>query len=81
MYQSWLRDKEEKHEEYKNYLVFLGAFHNQEMAQKIIKNDNPDYVSNEDDFEKATETVVKIDELIDKSKNVRRRRRNITNEE
>jgi hypothetical protein len=59
MYQSWLQDQEEMHKTYKDYALFLGAFFNSEMAQNIWKQESPDFSSSDDDFNQATQNMVK----------------------
>ena len=75
MYNSWLEDLQEKHKTYKDYALFLGAFSNWEMANKISKKDNPDFQSSDEEFEAAFDRVVKSNEGSEKEKTIHRRRR------
>lgn len=83
MYQSWLQDQEDQNKLYKDFAVFLGSFTNWEMAQKLSKED--DIASSDEDFEKSTENVKKISEIIEQRKaqskdtNLHRRRRKVVN--
>lgn len=60
MYQSWLRDLEEKHDMYKDYATYLGSFSNLEMAQKIVGGKKIE--TNDADFEESWKNVLKEDE-------------------
>lgn len=74
MYYSWLQDKEELHKTYKDYALFIGSFSNWEMANNIHNKENPKYQSSDEDFDRATEMVVKeIEEEESKSQNRHRR--------
>lgn len=63
MYQSWLQDQEELHKTYKNFALFLGSFFNWEMANRISKQDNPDYETSDEEFEESFEKVRQFSEL------------------
>lgn len=74
MYYNWLQDKEELHKTYKDYALFIGSFSNWEMANNIHNKENPKYQSSDEDFDRATEMVVKeIEEEESKSQNRHRR--------
>jgi len=75
MYQSWLQDKEEEYDKFKNFSIFIGSFSNPQMAQSIAKRDKPDYESDEKDVEKSVENIQKIDEFLEKVPERRRRRK------
>ncbi len=65
MYESWCRDIEEKNEFAKNYAILQGSFTNPQMAQKMIKNDNPDFEVSDEDFDRVSEQM-----LINNRKNI-----------
>src|SRR5690606_34065202 len=75
MYQSWLQDQEDEFKKLKDFSTFVGSFSNPEMAQNIIKRDNPDHIATEQDDETSIENLKKIDELIESTTKPRRRRR------
>lgn len=74
MYTNWLRDQEEMYKTYKDYALFLGSFFNSEMAQAIMKQESPDFSSSDEDFDKATENMLRLN-----SKHKLRRRRRLKN--
>ena len=90
MYQSWIQDQEDQHKMFKDYSTFLGSFYNPEMAQQIVKDDEPDHSSDEEDFEKSIEMVRMANEALDKEEEaeklrdmqkIKHRRRRVKNRE
>jgi hypothetical protein len=79
MYQSWLQDQEETHKTYKDYALFLGSFFNSEMAQSIIKLDDPDFSASDEDFEKSTEYMLNQKNI--ELSNIRHRRRRVAKQQ
>lgn len=61
LFHSWLQDLEEKHKFSESYAILQGAFYNPEMAKKMLKKDNPDYESTDEDFEKASRMILEED--------------------
>jgi hypothetical protein len=43
LFESWLYECEKEAEKLKNQAILTGSFSNPEMAQKMIKNENPDF--------------------------------------
>jgi PIN domain nuclease of toxin-antitoxin system len=77
MYNSWLEDLRENHKTYKDYALFLGAFSNWEMANKISKKENPDFKMSKEEFEASYQRVIESDEDIEEREIGHRRRRRI----
>ena len=79
LYESWIEDLEEKNEFAKNYTILQGSFTNPEMAREMIKKENPEHVSSDEDFSESIrwmeESQKKSEEEDSKNKGKRRRRR------
>lgn len=80
MYESWCQDLIDKNEFAKSFSIFLGSFSNPEAAQQMLKQENPDYGSTDEDFEESTRMVLEArekhnQEEVSKNKPKRRRRR------
>ena len=45
LYESWLHEKELEIEKLKQQAILIGSFFNPEAANKMIKNDKPDFKS------------------------------------
>lgn len=58
MFEHWLRDQEQEYESLRGQSILIGSFTNPEMAQKMIKVDNPDFASTDEDFEKSAQMVL-----------------------
>jgi Glu-tRNA(Gln) amidotransferase subunit E-like FAD-binding protein len=72
MYESWLSDFEEQNEFARSYAILQGSFANPEMAQKMIKSENPVFESSEEDFERTTQ------EMLEKNrKSIKKRHRRV----
>ena len=68
---SWIEDQSEKHKFARDYGTFIGGFSNPEAANKMRKHDEPDYESDDEEFEKSFDRVIQDrDKVIewDKSK-------------
>jgi hypothetical protein len=72
MYESWCRDVEEKNEFAKSYAILQGSFVNPDMARKMIKSENPDFESTDEDYEKLSRQMIE-----DNRKTLRRRKRKL----
>lgn len=70
LYESWIQDLEDKHEFAKSYAILHGSFTNPKMAGEMIKKDNPEHMSTDEDFEESWNWVVK-----DRKKETKKRRR------
>lgn len=57
MYESWYKDLEEKNDFARSYSILQGSFVNPEMAQNMIKNENPDFESDDATMDKLFETI------------------------
>lgn len=79
MYQCWILEQEESHKSNKDLAVFLGSFFNYEMAKSISKQDNPDFSSDDRDFEEATKKMLEHNDELDQAQteSTHRRRRRI----
>jgi len=74
MYQSWLQDQEDMHKIYKSYALYMGSFFNWEMANRASKQDNPDYATSDEEYEKSYEMVSKFNDIADQKLHRRARR-------
>lgn len=77
MYQNWLQDQEDLHKTYKDYALFMGSFFNWEMANALSKQDNPDFESSDEDFEKSFDIVRKSIQDEEVNKHIHRRHRRV----
>lgn len=64
LYESWVYELEQKAEMQKNIAVLTGSFSNYEMAQQIIKQEDPDYQD-----PNAEETAQNIHKIIVEEEN------------
>lgn len=71
LYESWLHDKQLETERLRNQAILIGSFFNPEMAQKMVKSENPDFEST--DLDETSKTV--RDQIIDSEKKGRKRRK------
>ena len=79
-FESFRQDLEERHEFERNYAIFAGSFHNMDMAQRLVSEENPDFESTEDDFAESTRMVLEgREKAFKKQKRKRRRRRRVVN--
>lgn len=58
MYESWCRDQEEENEFAKSYAILTGSASNPEWARRIIKSENPDFESSEEDYENLSKQML-----------------------
>ncbi|HVI39752.1 MAG TPA: hypothetical protein VM577_03755 [Anaerovoracaceae bacterium] len=70
LYESWSKDLEEANEFTRSYTVLGGYFSNPELARKMVKQENPDFESSDEDFDKASKKMVE-----DNRKELKSRRR------
>lgn len=78
LYESWCKDQEEKNDFARSYVILNGSFTNVEMAKKMIKQENPDFESSDEDFEKTSQAMLKQNRQQEvKSKRRQRRQRRI----
>jgi hypothetical protein len=57
LFESWCYDEEQKTERMKSQAILTGGFYNPEMAQRMIKRENPDFASTDEDFDDASRFV------------------------
>jgi len=77
LYESWVYDLELEAQREKNQAILIGSFSNLEMAQKMIRDENPNIQATNLD-----ETSKKVRESIledNKAKNSKRKKRKIVN--
>jgi hypothetical protein len=74
MYEHWCRDQEEKQELIRMGAILSGSFVNPQAARDMVKAENPEYQSSEEDFAKSLEMVKEHNNNLDE-KIPRRRRR------
>jgi hypothetical protein len=80
MFENWVADQADDAELAKNHAYLLGSFWNPEAVKKILGQDSGGYSSSDEDFEKSTEMVRKMNtvNIVEKDDgNKRKRRRKI----
>jgi hypothetical protein len=76
MFEHWLKDQEETHELERMNAILVGSFTNPEAARTMLKADNPDFSSTEEDFAKSLEMVEQDKEKFNQVNRRRKRRIN-----
>lgn len=77
LYESWLHDKELETERLRSQAILIGSFFNPEMANRMIKSENPDFQTT--DVE-ATSKMVReqiIEAEREKRRNKKRKKRKV----
>lgn len=59
MYYQWNKDQEEENKRMQNLAILVGSFSNPKMAEKMIKDNKPDYESDEELHQKTLEEMKK----------------------
>jgi hypothetical protein len=75
MFYSWLEDKKESNESYKNHAYLVGGFSNPEMLQKIINADEKSVSVSEEEFEQSLKIVKESHENTENKASLKRRRK------
>ena len=77
LYEGWLHDRELEAEKLRQFGMFVGSFANPEMAQRMMKAENPDHATT--NLDKTTKSVRK--QILDSMKKNRKKRKHkvITN--
>jgi hypothetical protein len=75
MFYSWLEDKNENNESYKNHAYLIGGFSNPAMLQKIIDSDNNRVAVSDQDFEESMRIVKESANDMENTASLKRRRR------
>lgn len=76
MFEQWLCDQHEVQELSRMNAILIGSFTNSAAARDMLKSDNPDYTSTDEDFEKSLALVEKDKARFHRDqKNNRRKRR------
>lgn len=70
MYEHWCRDKEEEFELARSQSILIGSFTNPSAAQDMLKSENPDFASSDEDFERSLQMIKES-----KKNQVRKRKR------
>ena len=70
MYEHWCRDKEEEFELARSQSILIGSFTNPSAAQDMLKSENPDFASSDEDFERSVQMIKES-----KKNQVRKRKR------
>ena len=58
MYHSWIQDKDDQAELARSHGILIGSFTNYEAAKKMLKIDNPDFSSTDEEFEQSTRIIL-----------------------
>lgn len=57
MYEHWCRDQEEAFEMARSQAILIGSFSNPAAAQDMLKSENPDFASSDEDFEQSLRLI------------------------
>ena len=74
LYESWYHEQELEAEKLKMQAVLIGSFFNPEAARNIIKRDNPDFETSDEEWEKLGNEIHE-EAVRDLQKGGRRRKR------
>jgi len=77
LYEGWLNKEKRHHEALRHQAILIGSFTNPEMANKMVKRENPDHYSTDEEFEQSYEYVKKFNRenpSINTNKHRRKRR-------
>ena len=55
LYESWLHDRKMESERLRNQAILIGSFFNPEMAQRMVKDERPDFKTT--DLDQTTQMV------------------------
>jgi hypothetical protein len=73
-YESWFHEQEIQMEKLKALGILIGSFYNPEAANKMIKQEQPDFASSDEDWDE-TSRMIRKDALEDLQEGGRRRKR------
>lgn len=73
LYESWLHDQELEIDKLRKQAILIGSFFNPEMAQKMLKSENPDFTSTDEDLDQANKTV--REQILEAEKKDRKKRK------
>lgn len=74
LYENWMKDIEEKEKFAYNYSVFLGAFSNPAMAEKLRETEKTTYRTDDEQFDKLFENIKELNRRQESDKKPRKRR-------
>lgn len=57
MYEHWCKDKEEAFEMARSQSILIGSFSNPAAAKDMLKTENPDFQSSDEDFERSLQLI------------------------
>jgi hypothetical protein len=75
LFECWLYEKEFESERMTNQAILIGSFYNPEAAQKMIKSENPDFESSDEDFEKTSQMI--HEQAVQDEKTSKKKRRKV----
>lgn len=75
MFYSWLEEKKETSESYKNHAYLVGGFANPTMLQKIINSENQSVSVSEEEFEQSLQIVKDYHKNTENEASLKRRRK------
>ena len=75
LYEHWANEQEYEYDLARSLAILVGSFTNPEAAQKMLKDENPDFESSDEDFKKSMQMVEEDAEKAEKQKSKRRKRR------
>ena len=77
LYESWLHDQELEIDRLRKQAILIGSFFNPDMAQKMIKSENPDFASTDEDLDEANKAVREQILEAEKKGNKKRKKRKV----
>ena len=77
LYESWLHDRELEIEKLRQQSILIGSFFNPEAANKMVKNENPDFKST--DLDETTKIVHEkiLEQELEKTTDKKRKKRKV----
>jgi len=77
LYESWLHERELEIETLRNQAILIGSFFNPEAAQKMIKDENPDFVTTDLDETSAMVRESILEQERENKKGKKRKKRKV----
>lgn len=75
MFNSWVEDKRESYDFYKNHAYLIGGFSNPDMLNKIINDNASTFESDDVGYEKSLEIVKQSNEDMENKASLKKRKR------
>lgn len=78
MFEHWCKDKEETFEMARSQSILIGSFTNPSAAKDMLKSENPDFASSDEDFEHSLQLIDESKKQENQKKRKRQRRKVIS---